>query len=312
LIAARSNTPADQAAKELFAVFNAKQPAQQYEVLVKLGLRAYGNAGRWADAVATLEKAISVIGKTMPSNDVPVIRYSEADFMVRLDDPVTSAKYGKQAVDALPACGQKCAPKDQQDLISAVAGIARVFHFVYATSNDVRYFQPANDLYLLTIPVIMDPNVRAERNSDADKLQRTMKGMKAGTGTHDAAAIKLLVERHNPEIQACYENALLANPKLGGNLVLNLESDATGAIKGASTEPKGGVADMAAVAQCTLEAGKSWKLPTRGMAGNTRIKVTYQLSAKNEVNVSPSKGPNCTTGKRCGDSCIAVDKTCTK
>jgi hypothetical protein len=280
LMAARTNTPPDQAAKEMFTIFGAKQPAQQYEIMAKLGLRALSNAGRWAEAVATLDKALNLVGKSAPANDVPVVRYSQADFTVRLDDPVKSASYAKQAVDALPACGAKCPAKEQQDLISAVGGIARVFHFVYATSNDVRYFQPANDLYLQIIPLIMDPNVRAERNSDADKLQRTMKGMKAGTGTHDKDAIKLIAERHNTEIQACYENALLANPKLSGNLVVNLESDQTGVIKGVSTDPKGGTADMAAVAQCAQDHVKTWKLSTRGMPATTRVKLTYQLSPR--------------------------------
>ncbi|HLL24774.1 MAG TPA: AgmX/PglI C-terminal domain-containing protein, partial [Kofleriaceae bacterium] len=111
-----------------------------------------------------------------------------------------------------------------------------------------------------------------------DKLQRTMKNTKAGTGTHDKDAIRVLAERHNLEVSACYEGVLVSNPKLGGNLVLNIESDQSGAIKGASTEPKGGVADMAAVAACVTDAAKAWKLPKRGMPGNTRIKLTYQLS----------------------------------
>jgi tetratricopeptide (TPR) repeat protein len=280
LFAARSNTPADQAAQQLITVFNAKQPAQQYDVYVKLGVEAYGYSGRWADSIAMIDKGIAVIGKAIPVQHVPDLRFSQADSTVRLDNPEQSAKYAKMAVDALPACGTKCDSTKQQNLIGAVAGIARIFHFVYATSNDVRYYEPANQLYLMTIPLIMDPNVRAERNSDAGKLQATMKNTKVGTGTHDKDAIRVLAERHNGEIQTCYENTLASNPKLAGNLVLNLESDQTGVIKGASTEPKGGVADMAAVATCVLEAAKTWKLPKRGMPGNSRIKLSYALSKK--------------------------------
>jgi len=280
LFAARSNTPWEQATKQLNDVFLAKQNLQQYEVLVKLGLKAYGFSGRWADGVACLDKAMVLIGKAAPVNDVPVVRYSQADFTVRLDNPEASMKYGKQAIDALPACGAKCSPKEQQDLINAIAGIARVFHFVYATSNDVRYYEPANQLYLAAIPVIMDPTVRAERNADATKLQATMKNTKAGTGTHDKDAIRVLAERHNLEISACYEGVLVSNPKLGGNLTLTLESDQSGIIKGAASEPKGGAADIAAVATCVVDAAKTWKLPKRGMPGNTRIKLTYQLSPK--------------------------------
>jgi len=280
LFAARSNTPWEQASKQLFEVFNAKQNAQQYEVLAKLGLKAYGFSGRWADGVACLDKAMTVAGKTAPVNDVPVVRYSQADFTVRLDNPEAAMKYGKQAIDALPACGAKCTAKEQQDLINAVAGIARVFHFVYATSNDVRYYEPANQLYLATIPVIMDPTVRAERNADATKLQATMRNTKAGTGTHDKDAIRVLAERHNLEISACYEGVLVSNPKLGGNLTITLESDQTGVVKGVASEPKGGAADMAAVATCVVDQVKTWKLPKRGMPGNTRVKLTYQLSKK--------------------------------
>lgn len=280
LFAARSNTSFEQAAKQLYEVFNAKQNAQQYEILAKLGLKAYGFSGRWADGVKALDKALMLAGKTVPPNDLPVVRYSQADFTVRLDDPEQAAKYAKLALDALPACGQKCTPKEQQDLIAAIAGIARVFHFVYATSNDVRYYEPANSLYIATIPLIMDAAVRTERNSDAAKLQATMKNTKAGTGTHDKDAIRVLAERHNQEIQTCYEGVLVSNPKLAGNLTLHLESDQTGAIKGATTEPKGGVADLAAVATCVTETAKTWKLPKRGMPGNTRIKLTYALAPR--------------------------------
>ena len=280
LFAARSNTTLDQAAQQLIGVFNAKQSAQVYDVYVKLGVEAYGYSGRWADAIAAIDKALATIGKAVPVQHVPDLRYSQADFTVRLDNPEQAAKYAKMAVDALPACGAKCPPEKQQNLIGAVAGIARVFHFVYATSNDVRYYGPANELYLMTIPLIMDANTRAERNSDAAKLQATMKNTKAGTGTHDKDAIRVLAERHNAEIQTCYEGVLVSNPKLGGNLTLMLESDQTGVIKGATTEPKGGVADMAAVATCVTEAAKTWKLPKRGMAGNSRIKLSYALAPK--------------------------------
>jgi hypothetical protein len=280
LFAARSNTSFDQAAQQLYTVFNAKQDDQRYAVLVKLGLRAYGYAGRWADGVAALDKALQLVGKKAPENDVPVIRYSQADFTVRLDNPEQSAKYAKLAIEALPACGQKCSDKEKQDLVAAVAGIARVFHFVYATSNDKRYFKPANDLYLATIPIIMDPATRSARNKDAETLQRTEKNAKPGSGTHDKDAIRVLTERHNQEIQACYEGVLTAKPKLGGNLALHLESDQTGVIKGATTEPKGGLDGLAAVATCVVEHARQWKLPTRGMPGNTRIKLSYTFAPK--------------------------------
>jgi hypothetical protein len=48
-------------------------------------------------------------------------------------------------------------------------------------------------------------------------------------------------------------------------------------VKGASTDPKAGLADMAAVAGCVAEHAKTWKLPKRGVPGMTRIKATYSF-----------------------------------
>ena len=126
----------------------------------------------------------------------------------------------------------------------------------------------------------MDGTKRAEAQKNLATLEATLKNTKAGTGTHDKGAIGALINRHNQEVQACYEAALAANPKLGGSLTVNLEADQTGGVKGVSTEPKAGLADLAAVAGCVAEHAKGWKLPKRGMAGNTRIKVGYQLSPR--------------------------------
>ena len=113
-----------------------------------------------------------------------------------------------------------------------------------------------------------------------DTLEKTLKNTKAGSGTHEKQAIGVLMQRHSQEVQACYEDALAANPKLAGTLTVTLESDATGDIKGVATDPKAGVADLSAVAGCAAGYAKSWKLPKRGMAGSTRIKLVYQLSKK--------------------------------
>jgi hypothetical protein len=59
-----------------------------------------------------------------------------------------------------------------------------------------------------------------------------------------------------------------------------LESDQTGVIKGAATEPKAGQADIAGVASCVLDRAHKWKLPTRGKPGSTRLKLTYTLSPR--------------------------------
>jgi hypothetical protein len=277
LFAGRTGASVDAALKDLTPFWG---KTQQYELLAKLGLESYQFAGRWADGVAALDKAIAVVGAAkVPPNDLPVVRYEQADYTIRLDDPAAAATFGKQAVEALPACGTKCSAKDMATVVYSVYLMGRLFHVLYATAHDDRYYQPAHDIYQLTVSKLTDNAQRAEAQKDADALERSFKAMKAGVGTHDKAAIGALLNRHAQEIQACYERGLAANPKLSGTLVLNLESDQGGAISGASTEPKAGMEGMSMVAQCAADRAKAWKLPKRAQAGTTRIKLSYSLSA---------------------------------
>jgi len=278
LFAGRANIPLDQAIVPLATVLS-KTPLQQYELVAKLGLAGFGQAGRWADGVAALDKALAVAGTAVPLNQVPVIRFAQADFLVRLDIPEVAVKYARQALDAFGPCGAKCAAKDKADTVQAVYQMGRLFHILYATANDHRYYQPAHDLYAMTIP-LLDPTTQAQAQKDAAILETTLKNTKAGTGTHDKGALGALLGRHNAEIQACYEAVLGVNPKLGGTITLNLESDASGAIKGADTEPAAGLTDLSVVAGCVKDHAKQWKLPKRGMAGSTRIKMSYTLATK--------------------------------
>lgn len=280
LFAGRTGMSLDATVSALTPVYG-KGSDQQYELLAKLGLQAYQFAGRWSDGVAALDKAIKTAGAKVPVNDRPVIRYTQADYTVRLDDPVSAAKFAKEAIDALPACGTKCSDKDKYNIVYSVYIMGRLFHILYATAHDDRYYQPAHDLYAMSVPKLtMDDAVRKQAQTDADTLEKTFKAMKAGVGTHDKGALGALLGRHNQEVQACYEHALGANPKLGGTLNVELESDQTGVIKGVATEPKGGMEGMSAVASCVGNRAKSWKLPTRAQAGSTRIKISYALGLR--------------------------------
>ena len=280
LFAGRTNVSLAEARGPMEQLFNAKQKAQQYEVLAKLGFQAYQYAGRWADGVAALDLAVSLAGDTVPVNDLPVLRYSQADFTVRLDNPEAAAKYAKQAIDAMPGCGTKCTEQEKQDLIYGVYGMGRLFHVLYATANDVRYYQPAHDLYLASVEKTMDAERRAQTQKDMAILEATLKNTKVGTGTHDQGAVAAILGRHNQEVQACYEAVLSGSPKLAGALTLMLESDQSGEIKGATTSPAPGLTELAAVAGCVTERAQTWKLPKRGMAGSTRVKLSYVLSAR--------------------------------
>jgi tetratricopeptide (TPR) repeat protein len=279
LFAGRANVPFDQAVPQLQSIFG-KAPKEQSETLAKLGVQSYSFAGRWTDGITAIDKAIAVGGQALPANQKPVLRYQQAEFEVRLDAPDTAAKFAKQALDEFPACGTSCSDKEKQEIITNIFNMGRLFHVLYATANDQRYYQPAKDIYVWTFSLISDTKQKAENKKSFEMLEKTLANTKVGTGTHQKEAISTLLSRHNQEAQACYESVLAANPKLGGAVILNLEIEQAGNVKGVSTEPKAGLADISAVAGCLGERAKTWKLPKRGQAGSTRIKLTYNLSPR--------------------------------
>jgi hypothetical protein len=277
LFAGRANVPFDQVVPQLQWI---KDPKDPFERLAKLGVQSYGFAGRWTDGVTAIDKALAVGGQALPANQKPVLRYQQAEFEVRLDAPDTAAKFAKQALEALPACGKECSDKEKQEIITEIFNMGKLFHVLYATANDQRYYQPAKDIYVSTFSMISDATQKAENKKNFEVLEKTLANTKVGTGTHQKEAISTLLSRHNQEAQACYESVLAANPKLGGAVIVNLEIEQAGNVRGVSTEPKAGLADLSAVAGCLAERAKSWKLPKRGQAGSTRIKLTYNMSPK--------------------------------
>ncbi len=288
VMAGHSSIPMAQEVKDLTPLLAGVDKTLLYKMYTDLATKSYGNGGRWADVVAALEAALAIkADKIPPVQDVPAVRYDEADATVRLDDPATAAKYAKLSLDALGPCADKCAGKDADNIIAGVGVIAKMFFYIYATAHDDRYYQPAHDIYDLVIAATKSDAAREQPVKDKNELERwqktyAMKGHETA-GTHDKSAIGALLSRHNQEIQACYEVRLSANAKLAGPLVVNLESDQTGVIKGVSTEPKAGMADMAAVAACAAEHAKAWRLPkTANGTGShsTRIKLTFNLAPK--------------------------------
>ncbi|HEY4240231.1 MAG TPA: AgmX/PglI C-terminal domain-containing protein [Kofleriaceae bacterium] len=277
IIAARGKAGVDQVTQQLLVLL-AKTPADQYGVLSKLGLGAYGFAGKWSEGIATLEKALAAGGDKIPENERAGIRFNEAQFEVPLDAPDQAAVYGKQALEALGKC-EKCTADDKSNVALGVYYMGRLFHLIYATSGDIRYYTPAHDLYQAAIPML-PAGKQADAGNDAGKLETTMKNTRAGKGTHDKDAIGVLMQRHNAEVQACYELALVSNPKVGGTVSVSVEADANGAIKGVTTDPKAGGDGMPMVAGCVADHVKTWKLPKRMQAGTTRMKLSYSLAPR--------------------------------
>ncbi len=295
MFAGRTHVPMATAMPKLQQMFG-NNPQQQYAILAKLGQQSYQFAGRWADAVAAIDQAIAVMGPKVPPDDLVYLRYQEADYLVRLDDPATAATHAKEALAAMPACGTKCSSKDIENVVEGAFIMGKLFHILYATANDYRFYDPAHDLYSATQPLLVSNNdMRAEAGKNLTILEATLKGMKHDVGTHDKAAIGALLGRHNQEAMACYEQFASGNPKLGGNVVLKLESDETGVMRGVTTEPKAGMADLAAVAGCIADFAKTWKLPKHPLKGVTRITMTYSLSAKQPA-PTPNAGGKPATG----------------
>lgn len=253
------------------------QPGEQYELDKKLA-SSFKYAGRWTDAIAMDQKALD-IGKTPPIEAVS-IPLEQADFAMKLDDPATVEKYATAAVNALPGCGSACTAKDAENVVLTVSVQATGLHSTYAAANDPRYYEPAKNLYALTLPKIMDTERRRQIGDYQGALESTHKYMKPNTGRLAKDVVARTVNEHNQEIQACYEAVLTGNPKVGGAIVVTMDLEQSGAVKGVSTEPKAGAADLSAVAACIVDRQKTWKFPARGSAGGTRVKVTYNTAKR--------------------------------
>ena len=273
LFAGRTPVSVSEAAT-VTAAFAGGAPADQYSILFKLS-QSMSAAGRYPDTIAAIDAALRAVGSDVPKTDPPKLYFQQAEFTLRFDDPVSGARLGKQALDAVAACGAAC--PDREDVIAAVQRIATFYHSIYATSQDLRFFAPAHDLYTAVIAVST-----AEKKPVVEQLSKqldqTKKNVRAGGGIHDKEIVAALMGLHAQEVLACYESILSAQPKMTGTLQLSLELDKSGAVTGATSTPPAGDAELAAVAKCALERGKVWRLPARGKPGVTRVKLTYELS----------------------------------
>jgi hypothetical protein len=239
---------------------------------------SYAYAGRWADAVALLDKLIAAMPDQIAKNDLPKFRTQQAQYSVRLLQADKVAAYEKQAVDAWAACGAKCTPAELDDGYKALRGLAVTFHSLYATSMDDRFYEPAHTLYDLynALPGRADAEEMKKHEYD---LEAVKKAAKPGTGTHDKSIIgPLLAQQHAQEIQACYEAALAADPTVSGILLLTVDFDADGKVAGATSNPPAGKDGLARVGGCASEAARAWLLPARTMPGKTIVNARFELA----------------------------------
>src|SRR3954468_19888143 len=100
LFAARTPASFDDA-RAAIAVLAKGNKMAEYELLAKLGAIGYGSAGRCADAITSLDKALDAAGAQAPASQRIVIRYSQADYAVCIDKPDEAAAFAKQSIEAL-------------------------------------------------------------------------------------------------------------------------------------------------------------------------------------------------------------------
>lgn len=262
-----------QEAATVTAAFAGSAGPDQYTILYKLG-QSMAGSGRYADAIGAYEAALRAGASDVPKQNPPRLHFQSAEMALRFDDPVAGARLGKQALAGVAACGEPCA-----DIAGGVQQIASFYHTIYSTSADNRYYAPALELYQAIIPVA-DATKKAEVEELVKKLEQTKKALatRPNSGVHDKGVVAALMGLHGQEVLACYQSILTAVPTLTGNLSLSIEFDNTGAATGVTSTPPAGDAELAAVAKCTVERAKAWRLPTRGKVGVTRVNLSYDLS----------------------------------
>ncbi|MEZ4362638.1 MAG: hypothetical protein R3B48_20775 [Kofleriaceae bacterium] len=274
LLAGRTFAPIEEAVAVATA-FAGPAKADQYAMLFKIS-QSMTSAGRYQDTIAAIDAALRAVGTEVPKQDPPKLRFQQAELTLRFDDPVAGARFGKQAINALLTCGDACT--DRADVAAAIQRIATFYHSIYATSQDIRFYAPAREIYSAVIGA-SEGEKKAEVLKLSDQLDKTKRAIRPGGGIHDKEIVAALLGLHAQEILACYEATLAGNPKVTGSLVLSLEFDAKGGVTGATSTPPAGEDEVAEVAECSLERARLWRLPARGKPGVTRVKLSYELSS---------------------------------
>jgi hypothetical protein len=261
----------------VMASLTGKQVGEVYEMWKQISA-AMHYAGRWQDAINADEQALQVGGSKTPPNEAIAIAIEEMQFYLRLDAPDAAAKEATLAVNAVPNCGSACTAQDAENVYEEVGNIAAYLHSIYAASNDARYYQPAHDLYHLAVPLITDTSRKQTLGNYMGRLEATHNMMKPNTGRLGKDNVKNIVAQHDQEVQACFEGVLAGVGKLSGTVALTLDIQQDGTVRGTTTDPKAGMADVSAAAACIAAQAKTWKFPARGSAGSTRATVKYQLT----------------------------------
>jgi hypothetical protein len=247
--------------------------------------QAYTRAGRPAEASALADRMLKV--KEPSPIELVGLRLEQAEAAKVIGQPDDLLARVRDAQQAVAACGEPCQTESVPRLIF---GHARFAANLYATSGDERWYPTARGLYgiYLELPALPAPGAGKPGFPDAPTAQselaefeQTRQSLVAGkakeAGKYDKGVTWYVLEPRWPEIAACYDEVLQAEPKLAGALALRLELNQAGEVTGVSAEPPAGEAGLAAVATCAIGKARGWWLPARLRPGVTRIAVAYGL-----------------------------------
>ena len=257
MFAGRSNVSLAEITPQMFTLFGAKQKGQQYAVLVEarpqvvqlrrpLGRRR--RRARQGDRRSRATRSRSTTSRC--------IRYQQADFTVRLDTPDVAAKYALEALKAIPPCGTKCSEQDKQDLTYGVFGIGPPVPRALR-DGERRPLLPAGARSLHGDGRHPDGRREARRGAEeprharADAEEHEGRHRHARQGRDRRRCSTATTRKSRPATRRRSRRTRSS----AARVTVNLEADATGAIKGVSTEPKSGLADLSAVAGC-VERGR--------------------------------------------------------
>jgi len=284
LILARAATPAAEASEIISRVASTSSlvaksagARKRYQWMFSAS-EAYRLAGRFDLAGEILDILIADPPPGgVPPEDVVGFRFRQADYSFRLNQPEAAAKRAIAALEALPACAEKCDAAAQAGVVERVAKLANFFHTVYATSQDLRHFAAASQLYQRYVE-IPDREDSSKYREHLKNLENTKRNADQSTGKHSHEVMLNLVMTRRESITACYEQALLTEPELEGALKIIFEISQDGEVLGGTTEPVKGAAGIAKVAGCALERVKRWRFSSRTVPGNTVLSVNFTLT----------------------------------
>jgi hypothetical protein len=252
--------------------------AQARKVLVARLADAYKFAGAFARAAASLD----VLAEGATPEELVVIRFQQADFHFRLNQPARAAERAIEAHGALAACGAPCAGETAEAVTGRVAKLAQFSHGVFATTQDPAHAEAARTLYTayLAIPGRADAETV---QSYLKNLEDTRANAPAGQGKHGDKLAGDLVLVRREALAACYEAVLVAEPALSGAIKLSIAVSSQGEVTGAATDPAGGQEGLAAVARCLDQRVRTWSFPARSLPGETRIHVPITVAPRAEA-----------------------------